>query len=412
MRIHIVQKGDTLWTIAKKYGVNFDELKKLNAQLSNPDLIMPGMKIKVPAPAGAVKKEMPVKEAPIAPSLKPNKEMPVAPSLKPNKEMPVVPVPKPNKEMPVQVAPVKEQPKQPMMPPLPPVIPEVEINQVFQMNMEQMQQTLQPPLPSPPVKPDNIFPGLDKKEESVESANVPIMPPPMPEIEAATQLQGGSNYPMNAYVNQYQMAPQAQGYGMQPELYPHWGVPTPMPVQQMPMPMPVQQAPLMPPSFEMVEEMMESSEEVSSHYPMMHYPSSDHIHITQEAGVVAPMNYAPMNYAPPMYPTVAPYQMAPYPSHSCCVPITPVMPGVGYHMPMEYAMESPEYGAYPQVMGAYQPPAYYPSPMMQQPYMPGYPPQQMMYPSGGMAMPNQYPPQSLSGKADCGCQRADEENEE
>lgn len=49
MKIHIVQKGDTLWKIAKKYGVNFEELKNVNAQLSNPDLIMPGMKIKVPS---------------------------------------------------------------------------------------------------------------------------------------------------------------------------------------------------------------------------------------------------------------------------------------------------------------------------------------------------------------------------
>ena len=48
VKIHIVQKGDTLWKIAKKYGVNFEELKKMNSQLSNPDMIMPGMKIKVP----------------------------------------------------------------------------------------------------------------------------------------------------------------------------------------------------------------------------------------------------------------------------------------------------------------------------------------------------------------------------
>ncbi|WP_029326492.1 SafA/ExsA family spore coat assembly protein [Bacillus sp. m3-13] len=46
MKIHIVQKGDTLWKIAQKYNVNFEELKKSNSQLSNPDMIMPGMKIK------------------------------------------------------------------------------------------------------------------------------------------------------------------------------------------------------------------------------------------------------------------------------------------------------------------------------------------------------------------------------
>ncbi|HEY9577775.1 MAG TPA: SafA/ExsA family spore coat assembly protein, partial [Pseudobacillus sp.] len=188
MRIHIVQKGDTLWTIAKKYGVNFDELKRLNAQLSNPDLIMAGMKIRVPTPAGPSKKEMPMT----------------------SKEAPVSPPPVPIKEQPEQVSPVEEQP---VMPPLPPVVPEVEINQVFQMNMEQVQKTVQPPPPSPPIKPDNIFPGLDKKEEIMESPSKPVAPPPMPEIEMAPQLQGGYNYPMNANVSQYQMAPQVQSYG-------------------------------------------------------------------------------------------------------------------------------------------------------------------------------------------------------
>ena len=51
VKIHIVQKGDTLWKLAKKYGVSFDELKKVNSQLSNPDLLMPGMKIKIPGNA-------------------------------------------------------------------------------------------------------------------------------------------------------------------------------------------------------------------------------------------------------------------------------------------------------------------------------------------------------------------------
>lgn len=48
MQIHTVQKGDTLWKIAKMYGVDFEELKAANPQLSNPDLIMPGMKITIP----------------------------------------------------------------------------------------------------------------------------------------------------------------------------------------------------------------------------------------------------------------------------------------------------------------------------------------------------------------------------
>ena len=59
LKIHIVQKGDTLWTIAKKYNVNFEELKKLNTQLSNPEMIMPGMKIKIPVQKQVIKQESP-----------------------------------------------------------------------------------------------------------------------------------------------------------------------------------------------------------------------------------------------------------------------------------------------------------------------------------------------------------------
>ena len=150
VKIHIVQKGDTLWKIAKKYGVNFEELKKMNSQLSNPDMIMPGMKIKVPtaganikkeAPMGApnstinigVKKEMPKKEQPIL------KEQPIAPIAEVPVEMPKEqPLPvqeQPIKEKPITPAP-KMQPKKPYIPKMPqPIIPEIDINNYFLMNM-------------------------------------------------------------------------------------------------------------------------------------------------------------------------------------------------------------------------------------------------------------------------------------
>jgi morphogenetic protein associated with SpoVID len=63
LKIHVVQKGDTLWEISQKYGVDFEEVKQLNSHLSSPDMIMPGMKIKVPTTSKAVKHESkPVKE--------------------------------------------------------------------------------------------------------------------------------------------------------------------------------------------------------------------------------------------------------------------------------------------------------------------------------------------------------------
>jgi morphogenetic protein associated with SpoVID len=72
VKIHIVQKGDTLWKIAQKYGVDFEQLKKINGHLSDPNMIMPGMKIKVPTAGVPVKKEVPKKETKI--NLAPKKE--------------------------------------------------------------------------------------------------------------------------------------------------------------------------------------------------------------------------------------------------------------------------------------------------------------------------------------------------
>ncbi len=57
MKIHVVQKGDTLWKLAQKYGVNFEKLKAANSQLSNPNMLMPGMKVKIPSGSVPVKKK-------------------------------------------------------------------------------------------------------------------------------------------------------------------------------------------------------------------------------------------------------------------------------------------------------------------------------------------------------------------
>ena len=48
----------------EKYGVDFDTLKQTNTQLSNPDLIMPGMKIKVPSNGVQVKQHAGAGSAP------------------------------------------------------------------------------------------------------------------------------------------------------------------------------------------------------------------------------------------------------------------------------------------------------------------------------------------------------------
>ncbi len=201
VKIHIVQKGDTLWKIAKKYGVNFEELKKMNSQLSNPDMIMPGMKIKVPtvganimkeAPIGAQKetiskgatKEKPKKEHPFT------KEKPIAPAVE-------IPVEKP-KEKPITPAPIKET-KKPYIPKMPqPIIPDIDINNYFVTNMSNVnvheQAKEQPPAPAPqlPLMPVNILPEMKEEikpakeqvkpiKEQVQQVKEQVKPVPAPQ---------------------------------------------------------------------------------------------------------------------------------------------------------------------------------------------------------------------------------------
>ena len=45
--LYVVQPGDSLWKIAKKYNAPLELLKEIN-QLKNPDLIYPGQKLLIP----------------------------------------------------------------------------------------------------------------------------------------------------------------------------------------------------------------------------------------------------------------------------------------------------------------------------------------------------------------------------
>lgn|SRR5690625_489287 len=135
LKIHIVRKGDTLWEIAKQYGVDFEELKQSNPQLSSPDMIMPGMKIKIPSGTKAVKKESAIPKETKVPTSK-KETMKQTPMIKeddhekpkevkmemPKKQIPAIP-PKlqtPQKEAPIvkeqHQEPIKETPKSPVKP--------------------------------------------------------------------------------------------------------------------------------------------------------------------------------------------------------------------------------------------------------------------------------------------------------
>lgn len=120
MKIHIVQKGDTLFEIAKNYGVNFEDIVKLNSQLSSPDMIMPGMKIKIPSESKQVRSatEKNVRVEAKAQQIKPTekavrvepKEQQVRPTEKATRVEPIMQKAQP-KAHPTKTEPIKQEAK-------------------------------------------------------------------------------------------------------------------------------------------------------------------------------------------------------------------------------------------------------------------------------------------------------------
>lgn len=77
MKIHVVRKGDTLYEIAKRYGVDLDVLIAANPQIKDPDVLQVGDKIRIPtkgvSPAPS-KPQMPKEMEKPAPKPSPKEE--------------------------------------------------------------------------------------------------------------------------------------------------------------------------------------------------------------------------------------------------------------------------------------------------------------------------------------------------
>ncbi|XLP20922.1 SafA/ExsA family spore coat assembly protein [Bacillus toyonensis] len=204
-----MQKGDTLWKIAKKYGVDFDTLKKTNTQLSNPDLIMPGMKIKVPSNGVHVKHQVGAGSAPPKQYVKEvqQKEFAATPTplgiedeeevtyqsapitqqpamqqtqkevqVKPQKEVQVKPQKEVQKEQPIQ----KEKPvEKPSVIQKPPVIekqkPAEKENTKFSINV--LPQPPQPPQPPIKTKKEYKISDVIKKGSELIAPQITKMKP-------------------------------------------------------------------------------------------------------------------------------------------------------------------------------------------------------------------------------------------
>ncbi|SFA69051.1 morphogenetic protein associated with SpoVID [Lentibacillus halodurans] len=134
MKIHVVQKGDTLWEIAQQYGADFEQVKQLNPQLSSPDMILPGMKIKIPATSKPVKKEE-------AQQQEIQKEMQKPAAEKPYKDTSPKPMPVVKEDDVKQPKEIK--PQMPMQPKMPSV--EQEMNHYYTtINLPQIPKYTQP----------------------------------------------------------------------------------------------------------------------------------------------------------------------------------------------------------------------------------------------------------------------------
>lgn len=188
MSVHIVQKGDTLWKIAKQHQIPFDELKRLNAHLANPDYIVPGMEIFLPEAASMPKrkKEMPTETPampmPVPPTSTqneiPSKETPVlntpsqqAPSWMPFPQPIPMPMPFPQPMQPIMMPQAPPQPIRMEQPSMPMQCPSCRMTVMIAMpsQVEAQQQPIkeQPTVPCSP----SIMPQMETQRW--------MQPPPM-----------------------------------------------------------------------------------------------------------------------------------------------------------------------------------------------------------------------------------------
>ncbi|RYG74812.1 SafA/ExsA family spore coat assembly protein [Lentibacillus lipolyticus] len=208
MKIHIVQKGDTLWEIAKQYDADFEQVKKMNPQLSSPDMIMPGMKIKIPSSTKPVKTQ----------DITDKKQMHKQPAEKPYKDTSPKPMPAVEEDDVKQPKPV--QPKMPMQPNMQMPVMEQEMNHYTTINLPQV-----PTYSAPEKEPEKE--SEKDKHMHYPSKSMPQMPPQSHHYQQMPQMPPQPHH----YQQIPQMPPQPHHCQQMPQMPPQ-----PHHYQQMPHP--------------------------------------------------------------------------------------------------------------------------------------------------------------------------------
>lgn len=241
LKIHIVQKGDTLWEIAKKYNVDFEALKQANSHLASPDMIMPGMKIRIPsqskkiatkdkkqvAPKKEIKTEPPVKKQP--PKSEKSIELPKMPTF-PLEQEELSPLKgkqykeeKKVKEYPISILPelpeTKKEYKKPKSSPKQEVKPEMmPPKETYSYPPEEQPIFMPPPYPSYPqqqMMPIATYPCQGMMPMPPMGCGCGGMQPPMPPMGCGC---GGMHPPMPYG---YHQMPQAMYPFEQPDMQPN-----------------------------------------------------------------------------------------------------------------------------------------------------------------------------------------------
>ena len=337
MQIHIVQKGDTLWKISRSYNVSFDELKKMNAHLANPEYIVPGMKIFIPDTKKAAPVSHPYSEnpRPVKQQMIQEEEMKIQPQPERNKSMPAVQLPqqmqppKTQQMQPVQqtpsvpkaqpVQPVKAQPKaQPAQPikALPKAQPVQQAPVPQPMPPVQPVQQTPPPMPVPQMPMQPI-----QQVQPIQSFTMPFHIMPAPDVDTPSPQGWRLIESTSIHINIHNDMGEKEHEKPAPKVEPIAEVkPTPLPIQPYESPM------MMEEPSPMYTDLYPCDCHQQHHpFPAMH-PQMHH--------QMNPQMFPPMHsqMQPQMHPQMH-QQMMPFGDHPCYVCYVPVChcPPYPYH---------------------------------------------------------------------------------